>query len=530
MTTASGFSQGADSCPIESFLQPSATSIMSPTSSTILLFDNLPSTLFLGLDLLSITCTPAFRGIKNLTPGWHFLYTAPDASLSIRYGQWFHVAAPRSSSTVSNSHSEYRGSGKYGKVVAGRGDVIIWKWSEDEECMKRLSDQDLVSNAYVSQYQKGLQDLKDPLGRGLLNYAEPDGNGNDDSTSSRGSTSLDKEWRELTSCITAPLLDRVLSRAVDIQFAKEEKKHDNSHDNDGAHDEADDEQINAQNSRQRSSTKFTQGANSSTIRWRISSISSASQDVDRIPGLTSSQTDLEGEGYLSFSSVDLKRTWRDGAVGSERTDAARDKSWYLGHLIQQVITAGKIGVDNGDHSDNKGKTRKAGAMQLLGELQICFLMVLTLSNWSCLQQWKRLIGVLLGCRTALSEIEGFFVAALQVLSIQLRHCDDVEGGLFDFKDDGAGWLQTTLLQFRAAVDDVFGLESSEERSGKGSLKDELRTLEEELRERYGWESAKNVLQRGSIQLEDGEEINVHLKGADKEYETGEFAPVVVDLS
>jgi A1 cistron-splicing factor AAR2 len=241
--------------------------------------------------------------------------------------------------------------------------------------------------------------------------------------------------------------------------------------------------------------------------WTISSISSAPQDAEKIPGLSASESVVEGEKELNFLAVDLKKTWRDGAVGRERTDAARDRSWYLGRVIEEA--------GSGD--------RKLGTTQVLGELQLCFLMVMTLANWSCLEQWKRILGVLLSCRQALEEVEDYFVAVVRLLGLQLRHCEDVEGGLFDFKEEGAGWLRGLLGQFRGNVEEVFGTVGGE------TLKEELKKVEEYLRNEYGWERGKDVLRRGLLELEDGERVDMDMDGADEEDETGEYAPVVVDL-
>ena len=243
--------------------------------------------------------------------------------------------------------------------------------------------------------------------------------------------------------------------------------------------------------------------------WNTSSVSSAPQDSEKIPGLSASESVIEGEKDLNFLPIDLKRTWREGAVGRERTDAVRDRSWYLGHLIE--CAAGPSG------------DKRYGAAQLLGELQLCFLMVLTLANWSCLEQWKRILGVLLSCQQALVEVEDYFVAAVRVVRMQLKHCEDVEGGLFDFKEEGAGWLKELLSRFRSNVEEVFEVADGQ------ILKAELKKLEEDLSDRYGWEQRKDTLKRGLLELEDGERVDMDMNGADEEDETGEYAPLVIDL-
>lgn len=335
----------------------------------------------------------------------------------------------------------------------------MWRWSREEECLLPETETDAVEKARRDLAARGRE-------RGLLDYMQR-GSGE------RGGGELAEEWRGLTGYVTDALLDRVLLGAGQ----------------DGE--------------------EMRDGCEKSRDGWRISSVSSAPQDEEQIPGLTAFESAIGGEEGLNFLPIDLKRTWREGAVGRERTDAVRDRSWYLGRLV--------------DLAAGSGGDRRVGAAQLLGELQLCFLMVLTLANWSCLEQWKRILGVLLSCRQALGEVEDYFVAVVKVLGLQLKHCQDVEGGLFDFKEEGAGWLRGLLAQFRRNAEEILG-----DTDGEG-LKAELEKVEVYLKGEYDWESEKDMVKRGMLELEDGERVDMDMNGADEEDETGEYAPVVVDL-
>ena len=61
--------------------------------------------------------------------------------------------------------------------------------------------------------------------------------------------------------------------------------------------------------------------------WTLTSASSAAQDADSIPGLETSNSALRPEKELRFLPIDLRRTWREGATGEERSEAAQDRSW-----------------------------------------------------------------------------------------------------------------------------------------------------------------------------------------------------------
>ncbi|KIY00822.1 uncharacterized protein Z520_03488 [Fonsecaea multimorphosa CBS 102226] len=246
--------------------------------------------------------------------------------------------------------------------------------------------------------------------------------------------------------------------------------------------------------------------------WIISSISSAPIDTETIPGLSHLEaSNALHQLPLDLLPINLKQTWAGGDIGRVRTDRARDRSWYLGQLIEQAA-----------RSPNRDKA--AGAREVLGELQFCFLMVLTLANYSCLEQWKRLLSVFLTCRTALDEVEGYFVQVVKVLHLQIKHVDDVEGGLFELRDEsGSAWLRTLWARFRTLVDD-----DAENKGKKESLRKEVDALQRLFEEKYGWQSERDILRRGMLELEDGERVEVTMHGVDEDEETGEYAPVIVE--
>lgn len=237
--------------------------------------------------------------------------------------------------------------------------------------------------------------------------------------------------------------------------------------------------------------------------WSLTSASSAARDMDNIPGLSTEQSEFQPEKELRFLPIDLKQTWREGATGRERTLAARDRSWALGDIIEHQC-GGK-------------------EMEVLGELQFCFLMVLTLNNHSCLEQWKRILEVLLTCRRAVDERPKLFVELLSTLRLQLQHCGDVEGGLFDLSDEGGNLLKSLLRKFRKGLDEIAGTE-------KQDVMDELDDLEAFLKSGYGWELDDSFVRRGMLELEDGEQVEMEVAGYEEEDETGEYAPMVVELT
>ncbi|KAI9655033.1 MAG: hypothetical protein M1831_004993 [Alyxoria varia] len=236
--------------------------------------------------------------------------------------------------------------------------------------------------------------------------------------------------------------------------------------------------------------------------WTLDSASSAPQDFDHIPGLTEQETHVFKEQKLGFLPIDLKQTWREGAVGRERTEAAQDRSWALQNLLE---------------------SRCMKATEIIGELQFCFLMVLTLNNNSCLEQWKRILGVVLTCSKIVIERPLFFIQFLSCLRLQLEHCKDVDGGLFDLSDENNSILQINLKRFRKGLEKFSG-------EAKSDVMDELDELEDFMKDEYGWSGKESYVKSGMIDLEDGERVEMDMNGMDEDDETGDYAPTVVELS
>jgi len=256
-------------------------------------------------------------------------------------------------------------------------------------------------------------------------------------------------------------------------------------------------------------TRFTGNSD-----WKITTASSAPQDRDDIPGLSATEARFgDEESELGVLGIDLKRTWREGAIGRERTEGRLDTSWTLENVVCQF-------------ADEMGEGARWGTV-MLGEMEVAFLLVLTVANWSCLEEWKRCVGIVLGCKTAIITHEPFFTTFLSLLQRQLERCEDVEGGLFDMSDDGAAWLKGLLKTFKRTLGEVFGEGEGE----GGEVKEQMGELEEWARGAYGWEVGGEFVRKGMLELEDGEvvEMEVEEMEGDGEEERGEYAPVVVEL-
>ena len=458
------------------------------TTPATLLTLSLPASTLLGIDLLATTSSTRFIGITQLPPGWHFLFTSPTAELSVRHGFWFHVdndgysekrKTKRQKQVDTVTRSDGPGKNDEAAEKQGNGWLQISEWDSEVEQLIPITD-----TTEVFTWQRRLQ--SDPkLREGLFPYRQAvphpttttDAKDSSSVPDQKSSSENDfqeepSDWPSLTAHITTSLLER-----------------------------------------------FT-----STPKLALSSTSCAVQDTESIPGLTTTEAaglnGYGGEKALGFLGIDLSRTWREGAVGRERTEGARDRSWALGDLVARLRDAERDGDEWG--------------AEVLGEMEVAFLMMLTLSNYSCLEEWKRVLALVLTCRAIVPEREEFFVAFLELLLLQLRHCADVEGGLFDMHDDGGGnFLRELLKEFRRGVDEVFSSDI-DDRGRDGGEKGEdveeaLKEVEDWVKKEWGWEMGDDWLRKGGLVLEDGEWLEVETEEMLGEDERGEFAPIVVDL-
>ncbi|KAE8380724.1 A1 cistron-splicing factor [Aspergillus bertholletiae] len=448
----------------------------SVTPSPTILVPHLPPKTLVGIDLITFTSTPNFHGIRDLPTGWHFLYTGVTQSLSLRSGGWFYVG------DISAAGSTNDGA----LIPAARGnlgsDVIVWKWNTDTEMLAPLRASDDADRQEAMRHKANLAAVWQSGGLFRYRSRVPPSSGSRIQPRSVDDNENEEEGRRDWECLTDRLSPRLLKRIIGNPEI----------DVDGR------------------------------PRWMVTSASTAQMDSENIPGIPEPGQDPdrlvdvigEQESEFSFLPIDLKKTWREGAIGRERTEAAQDRSWALGDLIHQVSSA---------EQESSEIDEELGEAQILGELQFTFLMVLTLMNFSCLQQWKRLLGLILTCQRAIKEREQFMSNVLRLLLLQLRRCDDIEGGFFDLDgEEGGEFLRKLLMKFRTSLYEVI------EDAGP-LVKEDFKELESWVKTEYDWELNHGAfVRRGMLQLEDGEQVEMDMPD-DEDDEMGEYAPVVVDL-
>ncbi|KAK9332954.1 A1 cistron-splicing factor [Lipomyces starkeyi] len=165
-----------------------------------------------------------------------------------------------------------------------------------------------------------------------------------------------------------------------------------------------------------------------------------SQAISKASSSSNRSTPLDDTDSFRFLNFDLKRqrTWREGAVGRELTTAALDRSWFLGDLVSRER--------NGDYN------------AVLAELQLCFVLLVLLANYSAAEQWKRIVELLCTCKSAVSSQPKVYRKFLDTLYAQFQCVPEVY-----FTDLlGSNFVKTHLRGLRKTLvhpyDRSFGLE------------------------------------------------------------------------
>jgi A1 cistron-splicing factor AAR2 len=132
--------------------------------------------------------------------------------------------------------------------------------------------------------------------------------------------------------------------------------------------------------------------------WTFASYTTSANDdtTQQLSNLPTSKT----EEILHFTSINLKRTFNPTALGRERTSQFLDKTYYLETLLDQL----------------------PDELALLGELQLSFLTMLYMNNFSGFETWKNIFTMFCGCKRALVTHASLFRHFLRVLREQFDMC------------------------------------------------------------------------------------------------------------
>lgn len=237
--------------------------------------------------------------------------------------------------------------------------------------------------------------------------------------------------------------------------------------------------------------------------WTVETISAGAEggDDNDTAGLPATPGEA-AEKRIAYTPIDLKRTWPLTAIGRERTEMARDRSWALGQVL-------------------------GGNPELLGEMEVAFVTCFCLGNFASASQWRKVVALVLTCRdAAVGEREGWFVEFLLVLRRQLEVLVEGEEGGF-LGEEVMGEVQKLLRGFGTML-----REEEEEGSGWGrKIRVAFKTLAKWAEKRLDWVlDTRDILRRGTVQTEEGDMVEVEDEGLEEEEERGEYAPAIVEVT
>lgn len=277
---------------------------------------------------------------------------------------------------------------------------------------------------------------------------------------------------------------------------------------------------------------------------------------------------------LHLLPIDLKRTFPPNATGRERSLAAQDRSWYLNHLISTHLLPSS---SPSPPSPTSPHPLDPGSRELLAELELTFIHALTLSNFSSAEAYTRTLALCLTCEARVLTHTGFYDRLMELLVVQLGvglDCfappgepgedagavagagaggvEDGEGEGEEAGMNGTAWAPDWLTEGGYPVPRLLrgflrtlkrllsetsepGVEGGQggerEREKIEGLLGRFGELERVVEGRLGWVvDAGKVVKRGMVMLEDGEMVELEMKGLldEEEEEEGE-GPVVVEL-
>ncbi|KAF9919340.1 a1-alpha2 repression [Lobosporangium transversale] len=219
---------------------------------------------------------------------------------------------------------------------------------------------------------------------------------------------------------------------------------------------------------------------------------------------TMSNTDKRNP-FVRFTPIDLRSSFRKGAVGEEVTRYSLDKSWLFNHLFTTVYN-----LDTSAY---------------LGEYQVAFVTMLLSYHLGAFRQWKSM--TILVCQSieaiSSSNYTHFFSEFIQTLHHQLTSIPssffmDLLFASPDQDDMTANFLEQALKSMGRNIQSVL-------RRGQClELRKPMRALQVAVQESFEWRipgDFKKIQKVVEIENDDDDE--------DEDYkEEGEYAPVIVE--
>ena len=236
--------------------------------------------------------------------------------------------------------------------------------------------------------------------------------------------------------------------------------------------------------------------------------------TDRVKGTTTLASERELDRHVSvvavnpltFSFSQADRTYAASSTGAARSEQARDATAYM----LGVIDDGETRLTDDD---------------VVGELQLAFLVGMHLGNEGCVLQWWHVVLRVFLRAHSLAGTKPFLAAKfLRALAAQLKYDDTrLEGSVFEFGSGLEKDLRISLTVYKRRLDELLRDDPSASQLDVGVAFSEL----EAVVTGFGWDLGADYVRKGKVMLEDGEEVEVEMDELEAEDERGEFAATVV---
>ncbi|KAK4060497.1 uncharacterized protein Triagg1_10724 [Trichoderma aggressivum f. europaeum] len=214
---------------------------------------------------------------------------------------------------------------------------------------------------------------------------------------------------------------------------------------------------------------------------------------------------------LNFSFSQHSRTYSANVLGAARSLAATDATSYMLSVMSEP---------NKELSED----------DIVGELQLAFVVGVALGNDACIQQWRHMMIKLILKAYSLPEHRPVFaVKLLQTITAQLQYSSRwLEDSIMDYGGSESQALRLALIVYKRRLDELLnslGAHATPEQRKVGTA---IAGLELEVTG-LGWDLHADYVRRGKVMMEDGEEVEVEMDELQAEDERGEWAPEVVEL-
>ncbi|KAI1315992.1 a1-alpha2 repression [Mortierella claussenii] len=466
----------------------------------LLVLDAPHNQLEFGIDVNCWNTGPRFKGIKIIPPGAHFVYYSLHNTKSAQAQESGDES--QGSTALGNGTVEVTEGGTTGGDVRigfwhqfESGEVVVMKWNAYNEEMELEKDQE-----QISRYKAGIQEFDPFLGSYPLLPPE----------------STYPAWVKLANHISKSTIDRIfkadgfvdshddqlqdeLARATKLIDRQQKKE------TDKAAKEKQHQKGMIHTIQEEDDTEMDTAMDTDTV-------TEADKTVDINSRFARPDTNSQ-DAFVQFTPVDLRSSFRKGAVGEEVTRYSLDKSWLLNNLFTTVY--------------------KSDVSACLGEYQVAFITMLLSYHLGAFRQWKNMTILICQSIEALSspDYTRLFLQFIQVLHHQLTSIPssffmDLLFASPDQDDMTANFLEIALKTLARNIQSAL-------RKGKClEMRKPMYILQKAVLESFEWDIPGDFKQAPPRLVEIKNDKDIDHEDEEEEdddyVEEGEYAPVIVE--